>query len=62
LFPAGILARQKATILWVQERPDLFTPALAGVGLKLERVIYLQAGDMCWPRWKKAGDPPAWLE
>jgi protein ImuA len=28
----------------VQERPDLFAPALAGVGLSPERVIYLQAG------------------
>ena len=44
LFLAGILARQKGTILWVQERPDLFAPALAGVGLPPERVIYLQAG------------------
>ena len=44
LFLAGILARQKGTILWVQERSDLFAPALAGVGLPPERVIYLQAG------------------
>jgi protein ImuA len=44
LFLAGILARQKGPILWVQERPDLFAPALAGVGLPPERVIYLQAG------------------
>jgi protein ImuA len=44
LFLAGILARQKGTVLWVQERPDLFAPALAGVGLPPERVIYLQAG------------------
>jgi protein ImuA len=44
LFLAGILARQKGTILWVQERSDLFAPALAGVGLPPERVIFLQAG------------------
>src|SRR5580704_17765069 len=44
LFLARILARQKGTILWVQERPDLFAPALAGVGFPAERVIYLQAG------------------
>jgi protein ImuA len=44
LFTAGLLARRKGTVLWVQEWPDLFAPALAKVGLGPERVIYLQAG------------------
>jgi protein ImuA len=34
LFVAGILARQKGTILWVQERSDLFAPALLASGCR----------------------------
>lgn len=44
LFLAGVLARCEGTVLWVQEWPDVFAPALAGVGLPPERVIYLQTG------------------
>jgi protein ImuA len=34
LFLAGILARQKGTILWVQERPDLFARPLLASGCR----------------------------
>jgi protein ImuA len=44
LFVAGILAPCQGPVLWVQEWPDLFAPALAGVGLPPARVIYLEAG------------------
>ena len=44
LFIAGILARRTGPVLWVEERPDLYPPALSGAGLLPERVIYLEAG------------------
>ena len=45
LLAAGLLARiRRGRILWVMQRPDLFAPALAAVGLGAERVIYVQAG------------------
>ncbi len=44
LFVAGILVRCRGIVLWVLEQPDLFAPALAGVGLPLSRVIFLEAG------------------
>ena len=44
LFIAGILARRAGPILWVEERPGLYPPALSGAGLSPERVIYLEAG------------------
>ncbi len=44
LFIAGLLARRKGSVLWIQEWPDLFAPALAGVGLPPARVVYVQAG------------------
>lgn len=45
LFAGGIAARTKGKILWCITRPDLFAPALALVGLKPDRVIYVEAGD-----------------
>jgi protein ImuA len=44
LFVAGILARRHGPVLWIMERADLFAPALAGVGLKPDRVIFAEAG------------------
>lgn len=44
-FIGGILARTKGPIIWVLDRKDLFAPALAGVGVHLDRVIYVEAGD-----------------
>ncbi len=44
LFVAGILARQRGPVLWVLEHADLFAPALAGVGLHPDRVIFVEAG------------------
>lgn len=45
LFVAGILARLDGLVLWCLAHPDLFAPALAGVGLHPDRVIYVEAGD-----------------
>ena len=45
LFAAGIAARTLGKVLWCITRPDLFAPALAQVGLKSDRVIYLEGGD-----------------
>src|SRR4051794_7109287 len=42
LFIAGILARNKGPVLWCVRRRDLFAPALAGVGLHPDRVIYAE--------------------
>ncbi len=46
LFVAGLCARlnRAGQILWVLQRRDLFAPALAGVGLHPDRVIYAEAG------------------
>ena len=44
LFIAGRLAQSRGPVLWVLERPDLFAPGLAGVGLVPSRVIYAEAG------------------
>ena len=44
LLVAGIVARLSGPVLWVLERRDLFAPALAGVGLHPDRVIYAEAG------------------
>jgi protein ImuA len=45
LFVAGVCAGLDAgkQVLWVLERGDLFAPALAGVGLHPDRVIYAEA-------------------
>lgn len=47
LFMAGIAARrasEKATVLWVFTRRDLFAPALAQAGLPPSRLIYAECG------------------
>ncbi len=44
LLIAGILARRPGPVLWVQERPDLFAPALDAAGLDPDRVVYAEAG------------------
>jgi len=43
-FIAGILSRLSGPILWAQEWPDVYAPALAGAGLAPGRVIHLRAG------------------
>ncbi len=45
LFVGGVLARMEGPVLWCLRQRDLFAPALAGVGLHPERVIYAEAGD-----------------
>ena len=45
LFTAGVAARTKGMILWCVVRQDLFAPALAQVGLKPGRVVYVEAGN-----------------
>jgi protein ImuA len=44
LFVAGVLARLRGPVVWVLQHPDLFAPGLACVGLKPDRVIYVEAG------------------
>lgn len=44
LMAAGILARREGPVLWVSERRDLHAPALAGVGLRPDRVLHVEAG------------------
>ena len=44
LLIAGLLARRQGTVFWVLERPDLFAPGLAAVGLHPDRVVYAEAG------------------
>jgi hypothetical protein len=43
LMVAGILARLEGPVLWAAERADLFPPALAHVGLALDRVLFVEA-------------------
>ncbi|MBC7636146.1 MAG: damage-inducible protein [Acetobacteraceae bacterium] len=45
LFIGGILARLDGTVLWCLRSRDLFAPALAGVGLHPDRVIYAEPDD-----------------
>ena len=45
LFVAGVLTRMEGPVLWCLRQRDLFAPALAGVGLHPERVIYAEAAD-----------------
>lgn len=45
LFVAALLARRPGPVLWVLPRRDLFAPALAGVGLDPDRVIYAETGS-----------------
>jgi protein ImuA len=44
LFLAGVLARMEGPVLWVQQRPDLFAPGLACVGLHPARLVFAEAG------------------
>src|SRR5918912_405826 len=44
LFTAGVLARLRGPVLWCLKARDLFAPALAGVGLHPDRVIYAETG------------------
>jgi len=44
LFLAGVLARMEGPALWIQQRPDLFAPGLACVGLHPSRLIFVEAG------------------
>ncbi len=44
LFVAGILARLPGVVLWVLERPDLFAPGLAAVGLHPARILQAEVG------------------
>ena len=55
LFTAGILARTRGTVLWCLRGRDLFAPALAGVGLHPDRVIYVET-------WKDSEVLPAMEE
>jgi pimeloyl-ACP methyl ester carboxylesterase len=43
LLAAGIAARTKGSIIWCLTRPDLFFPALAQVGLRPDRVIFVES-------------------
>ena len=45
LWIGGILARISGPVIWIYSRRDLFAPALAGVGLRPNRVTYVEAGD-----------------
>jgi len=44
LLVGGLLARIRGTVVWAMERRDLFAPALAGIGLHPDRVVYAEAG------------------
>ncbi len=44
LFLGGVLARMDGPVLWVQQRPDLFAPGLACIGLHPARVLFAEAG------------------
>ncbi|MFK3690963.1 ImuA family protein [Agrobacterium tumefaciens] len=43
LFVAGIAARTRGPVVWCLTRPDLFFPALAQVGLRPDRVIFVES-------------------
>ena len=45
LFAAGILARTNGHVIWCLKHRDLFAPALALVGLSVDRVIFVDSGD-----------------
>lgn len=45
LFVAGIAARTSGPVIWCLNRDDLFAPALQQVGLKPDRVIFVQSPD-----------------
>src|SRR3954470_7472595 len=45
LFVAGVLARLDGAVLWCLRSRDLFAPALAGVGLHPDRVIFAECSE-----------------
>lgn len=45
LFAAGVLGRIAGQVLWCLRARDLFAPALEGVGLAADRVIYAEGHD-----------------
>lgn len=45
LFAAGIASRAKGPVVWCYVRDDLFFPALAQVGLDMDRVIFVQSDN-----------------
>lgn len=45
LFSAGVAARTQGKVLWCITKADLFAPSFAQVGLKPDRVIYVEADD-----------------
>ena len=55
LFVAGILARLPGPVLWCLHSRDLFAPALARVGLDLNRIVFCET-------WKDADILPAMEE
>ena len=44
-FIGGVVARTSGPVIWILDRKDLFAPALAGVGVHPDRVIYVETGD-----------------
>jgi protein ImuA len=44
LLIGGVLARADGRVLWAVERRDLFSPALDGVGLHADRVVFAETG------------------
>jgi protein ImuA len=44
LLIGGLLARARGRVLWAVERRDLFFPALDGVGLRPDRVVFAETG------------------
>ena len=45
LFAAAVLARLHGSVLWCLRGRDLFAPALAGVGLCPDRIIFAETGS-----------------
>ncbi|WP_421581153.1 ImuA family protein [Shinella sp. M31] len=45
LFAAGIASRANGPVVWCYVRDDLFFPALAHVGLDMDRVIFVQSDN-----------------
>ena len=45
LFAAGFAGRLDGPVCWIVERTPPFSPALAGVGLRPDRLIFVEAGS-----------------
>ena len=43
LFAASVLARRPGPVLWILDKPDLFSTGLAGTGLDPRRLVLVQA-------------------